>query len=311
MKCTRAELLAHRDPGRAQADARWALDWAVAHRDEWVRGWSLRASAVAAREASTPLAALKIFDGLLHEQLAPAERVRSLIALGETLLGLDRSKEAVEPLAEAEALGRQIGAKYLTASALVRLREADSRQSVRIGRALKDLVSSDPAYERLLEERHSIEIRVLGDAGVFIDGERVKFETKKSELIVLALALAGPAGLHAEELIDRLWGESPTRHTTRRLNTEIHLARQALATLASRLETRAGIRALRVATSEVDYLRLTATALAALRDRDAGLIEESSRALDEPLLSAWCYEPWAAELDERRKALRARLMKAL
>lgn len=154
---------------------------------------------------------------------------------------------------------------------------------------------------------------VLGDAGVWLGDDRLRFPTHRAELAVFALVLAGPAGLHQEVLTERLWPAAPADRGQARLRTLLWQVRRALGADAWRVQRR-GRRVLLVLDGgEVDVLeaRNHAEILLAADDLDVELAQTIAARLAQPLLVGWQFEPWVEAERERNVELVAALNRRL
>jgi len=306
----RAEFTASHDPRRSLADARNGLEQLVALGDTWWQTWAMRAQGTAAREAGDLTTSIEILERLLAQELNPMERGLTLLALGETILRTDQPRAAAAPLEEANRLLQGVGAGYWVARCWVALSKANPAGSDGRKRALA-LADDDPAYDRLLDSGPSdFRITVLGEAGVWLGDKRVTFATRNAEQAVFCLALASPAGLHDEVLIERLWRGAPADRGRARLRTILWQVRQALGREAWRIQRLQNRVALRMDGVSLD--------LAGVRERAAALLSNQS-ALDPdelaslasllslPVLPSWQYEAWVETETDRNERLSAAL----
>ena len=74
----------------------------------------------------------------------------------------------------------------------------------------------------------SIEIQCFGAFQIAVNGEKIKFRTKKSEELLALLIDKGSVGISRSEIIDRLWGDFEGDRALVNLNTTLCYARKAL-----------------------------------------------------------------------------------
>ena len=205
-------------------------------------------------------------------------------------------------------------AHYWVARCWMAVAEAGSRPTEARRRAVA-LADGDPAYRRLLGGRSSLAIRVLGDAAVSAGNQRLCFPTRNAEMAVFALASAGRAGIHDEDLIDRLWPEASADRGRARLRTLLWQVRQVIGREAWRVERRGHRLHLELELASFDLAEVRARAVAILSSPDPELDVEAAHALmaelDQPLLVGWRYEAWVEAEADRNAELVSRLDRRL
>lgn len=289
----RAEFMAPVKPRQAVADARNAWEQLVAMGDRWWAGWALRSQGIAACEMGDLDASCDLLSRLLQQDLNPLERGLTLLALGESLVRSSVPRRATGPLLEARTLLESVGARYWEFRCCLALAEAEPSKLQHRRKAVA-LADDDRAYRRRLEKASDLRITVLGEAGVWRGRHRLTFATHNAEIALYCLALAGPAGLHEEVLIERLWPGADRDRGRSRLRTVLWQIRVALGDEAGRIERQRQSVRLRIDGVDFDLGQARSRALAALRDRDASTAElnELVDLLSQPLLVDWQYEPW-------------------
>lgn len=304
----RAEFTARVHPTRSVADARLALEQLVAMGDAWWQTWAIRAGAVAARESGHLETSRHVLEQLLQRELNPLERGLTLLALAETMMRTDQPARAVEPVEAALGLLEPLGAWYWVARCYMVLAKAGPPGGSARQRAAT-LVNGDLAYQHLLAGPSALSVKLLGDAGVWQDSERLPFPTRRAELAVLSLALAGTGGLHQEELIERLWPEAPADRAGGRLRNVLWQMRRTLGREDWRLQRHHERLLLELPAGQVDVLdlRVRAEALLAAEVPDAAGLRLVLEALSEPLLVNWQYEAWVEAEGEHNQQLVRRL----
>jgi len=150
-----------------------------------------------------------------------------------------------------------------------------------------------------------LRIALLGDAGVWVGNDRLKFPTHRAELAVFALALAGPAGLHQEVLTERLWPAAPADRGQARLRTLLWQVRRTLGEDAWRLQRRGRRVFLALDGARVDVLeaRNNAEELSHAEEFDPEAARIVADELAQPLLVAWQFESWVEAQQERNAEL--------
>lgn len=298
-----AETLAHIDSRRALTDSRKAKETFEELGDNWFWVWARRAEGVALRESGNPAASTQIFEALLSSDLDPIESARTKLAFGETLLVLSRRDDALIHLTEAaDACGR-LGMRYWQARCTALLATADpSRRALWLRRA-QALKENDPAYASIVDRRSTLAVNVVGRADVIIDGAAVRFLTVHAKLLVLALAIAGASGLHAEDLIERLWPDVALHTGRHRLRTALWDARRALGSEAWRLIRERDRLLLDLSAADFDLARLRDDVKrwgSDSRSDDGNRVLASLATLeDEALLPPWRDLDWVQREQER------------
>jgi hypothetical protein len=304
----RAEFFAHANPSRAAADARAAVRVFDELGDEWWRTWALRGHACAARELGQLKASRDLLQRLLQRPLNELERGRTLLALAETLLAMG-GPGAEEAASEAVSIFEDAGARYLHARALAKLAECCPDQAADLVERIRQLSDGDLAYRQLYAPEGRLQIFVLSTPRVVVAGAQARFKTTKAELLVHALALAAPRGLHWEELAERIWRDVPAERAPQRLRTAMWEARRGLGPEAWRLSRKGTFVCLDMEGASLDYAQARDRAIVALAARP--LPETDARAayeaLSPPILSPWAFEDWVQDLERERQALVTRL----
>lgn len=72
-----------------------------------------------------------------------------------------------------------------------------------------------------------LKIRALGEAGVWVNGEPVRWRARPSRDLLFFL-LSHPEGRRRQEILSRLWGLEPSPQSYRRLRLTLHRLRAAL-----------------------------------------------------------------------------------
>jgi tetratricopeptide (TPR) repeat protein len=309
VRAMRAEFTAPFDSRCAHVHARAAIDYFQHSGDRWWPAWAERGREVVDAELGLcPPNELSLLE-LLERDLPPLERARTLLVLGEVRLkGGDRSG-AAEVLDLALPLFEASGARYFTCRTLHRLADVRPEQRPSLLARAGACTEDDPAYARLGDTRPSFAVRVLGQTGVFVDGERLAFATGRSELLVHMLALAGPAGLHLEVVIDRLWPRADAKRGDQSLRTALYHARQALGPEGRRLTREGPVLHLDLTGAAFDLgdarRRLHAELTACGGPERASTLRVQALVLElgQPLLPAWTYEAWVEEHNAERAQL--------
>ena len=269
VRSLRAEHTAAWAPHRSLLDARRAQADAERLGDAWWFAMARYAEGVALgalgdlREARTVLEAA---IGLLSN---PIERGFAQLELGEVLLSLQDRPGARAVLEEARLAFDGAGARYWATRASLAMGSADRDRGGRWLRLARSTAVAHPAYDRLFSPTQDLQITVLGPPAVLLDGRRVEFLTRHAELATYLLAIAGPAGIPADELTTALWPGVDQRRAGPRLRTLLWQVRNALAREAWRVQRRRGLVLLDLTGVEVD-LRGEALALEE-REAAAGL----------------------------------------
>jgi DNA-binding SARP family transcriptional activator len=144
---------------------------------------------------------------------------------------------------------------------------------------------------------------------VLVGGEPVVLHTHGSERALFVLAFAGPDGLHAEALADRLWPQAAVdrRRLQSRLRTLLWDMRRGLGLHAWRLERRQAVIRLDMTGADLDVAALRARARAVAGDPAPATRDEVVEQLRRPLLTRWPYEDWVVEENHRNAELAHRL----
>lgn len=230
-------------------------------------------------------------------EAARNDRVRGTAAL--RLGDLDVAKAKLQ--SSVEVISRA-GLALEAVQSLIALSEADHEQArahLRRAAELIEEAGADPAFQRLLDRRPTLELTMLGAQSMAVGGELVKPKTSHAEQLVFGLALAG-GSLDAGELCARLWPGKEAEDASGNLTTSTWEARVALGREAWRLD-RVGDRL----TLDLEGVRIDLDdTIAALESDgyDPALVDR----LQLPVLPAWRHEDWVIEADERRAAFAAR-----
>jgi tetratricopeptide (TPR) repeat protein len=312
-----AEFTADRDPDRAYAELRWCIATFDQVNDRWWLSWAVRAQGIASRHMGRLAESEVILRKLLETPLNGLERGRTLLALGETMARGNRREEALDLLKESVDLLRTAGANYWVARALIALAEARAPGATRLRAQARELIDDRDAYRRLYGGRSRLVVNVLGEPAILVDDRRATFVGRRPALLIYMLALAGPAGLHWEEVAERLWPETPIDGTRRRhsLRNEFYEAHQGLGSGCWRLEREGELMRLDMTGARHDLAEARAMALTALRPPMTAANREAAMAarqlLEQPLLAGWPYEDWLATERNRCRGLVNRLTAAI
>jgi tetratricopeptide (TPR) repeat protein len=305
IRAVRAEFTAQLDHRQAWADARWALAELEGRADQWWSAWAAHSMGVAAREAGMPDAAMALLRKVLERPQTPLERARSLLILGETLIGAGRGSDAVPVLREAAEVFASAGARYWTVRCHARLAKADPAEARRWWSRVRRAATDDPAY-RILFDGDSLILRAFGPGQIRCEGHPLRVRTHNCERALFMLALAGPGGLHTEELADRLWPADFVEHRKLlgRIRTLLWEMRQVLGAQAWRLERDGPI--VRFDTLGVSFDLLEARGSACTASGPAA--REIADRLRGPLLTRWRYEEWVREEESTNGLIADRLV---
>lgn len=291
----RAEFTAASQPRRARQDARWAIDELERRGDRWWSVWAAQAAGVAALAADMPDAAETVLREVLTRQQWVLESARTRLLLGETLIREGRPAEAADELRQAAEVFSAIGARYWAARCHVRLAATQEAGDAQVWwRRARDVAVDDPAYQKLFGG-DSLRLTAFGAGEIICDGSPPRIRTHNTERAVFLLALAGPAGMHAEELADRLWSDddADAKRLGGRLRTLLWEMRRVLRTQAWRLERAGPI--IRLDTFGISFD--LALARAEARTASGAAAADIAARLRGPLLTRWAYDDWVR--DER------------
>jgi tetratricopeptide (TPR) repeat protein len=350
-RAVRAELTAGEKPERAAEDAERARSfWPEGVGGIWL-AWALRAGGVAARLRGDYAESLNLLQQAYDACSNPFERGRSLLERGKTLIAMakggdasrtgDSASDAEEALKEAEAIFRVSRAQYWLTQTYLALAEADPQSSKIWQGKARTTALDDRAYTRLFESEGQtllspegkLRIRLHGEPGVFVGGTSVSFPTKQAELLVYALALAGPDGEEREALTKKLWPNADVKQASQKLRTALWQAKISLGPEVWRLERKGDRLSLILKGAHVDdhaaraviQRLVTLGRMVFAGDEDSqehadaqsraielrerklqNAAESSTRALatlETPLLAPWSKEPWVEKEDADRQHL--------
>ncbi len=259
VRTLRADYTARWAPHRSLVDARRAQREALELGDDWWHALARYSEGAALAELGDLVTARSVLEGVVLDLTNPIERAFARLELGEVLLGLSDRPAARAVLEEARAAFEAAGARYWATRASLAMGSADRDRGGRWLRLARSTAAADPAYDRLFAPSHALQIKVLGHPAVLLDGQRVDFLTRHAELATYLLAIAGPAGLSAEDLSSALWPGVDERRAGPRLRTLLWQVRNALGREAWRVQRRRGLVLLDLTGVDVD-----------LRDRPAG-----------------------------------------
>jgi len=238
VRALRADYTARWAPHRSLVDSRRAQAEAEALGDSWWHGLARYAEGAALAELGDLSAACSVLEDAIQELGNPVERAFAQLELGEVLLGLSDRPAARRVLEEARLAFDGAGARYWATRASLAMGSADRDRGGRWLRLARSTAVADPAYDRLFTPSQDLQINVLGPPAVLLDGRRVEFLTRHAELATYLLAMAGAAGLAAEELSTALWPGVDARRSGPRLRTLLWQVRNALGREAWRVQRR-------------------------------------------------------------------------
>lgn len=294
-RALRAEFTAVVDPARSLEDGKRSTEAFSSVGDEWWWNWAVRAQAVAARHTMNLDASQELLLRVLARDQNAIERGRTLLELGLSMLAAGDRAGAAGWLDEAHAELNSSGADYWLARTLVAQAAAHPAGGAQLReRAYSLAPEPDPAWVALVSAG-SLEIRVLGESVVAVDGKQVAFRSRHAEHAVYALAVAGERGLESGALVERLWPGSTPETSARRLRSAIWAARKALGSEGWRLHRRKDRWVLEEIGARINLAEVRAVAEAALAGSDREAAREAIEALSSPLLPAWAYEDWVQE----------------
>lgn len=306
-RALRAQFTAAADHRRARSDAQWAISELERRGDQWWGVWAAQAAGVAALEAGMPDAA----EAVLRENLArpqPAlERARTRLLLAEVLIRAGRNGEAAGALREAEEVFAAAGARYWAARCQVRLARAVPAEPAEWWLRARREAADDPAFRLLFSG--TVSLLAFGPGRVLCESRPVRARTHNCERAMFLLALAGPPGMHVEELADRLWpdGFVEQRKLLGRMRTLLWEMRQVLGAQSWRVERDGPIVRLDTFGVSFDLLAARAAARTAARTSPGPAAREIAHRLRGPLLTRWQYEEWVLAEHARNVALSDRL----
>ncbi len=313
-QCLRAEFTAGYAAQRSVADARTALATFESLGERWWRTSALRGLAAASLQMGENGAAATTLDRLLAEDLAPSERARTLLVLGNARLQSGDLVGARSALAESEDIHRDLGLRYWHAQSMVLLARAEPARSANWYRKALTLDDGDQAYRVLLAGSSQLQVNVLGDAAVAVDGVDCRFATQNAQRALFGLALAAKGCLHSEALAERLWGDVPPKRLGGRVRTLLWQVRQALTYRhAWRVTLSGGVVRLDLRGVVVDAVAALhdAQRLLDVRDPSAGHSRADAARVSEtlrlPLLPAFQYEEWVQDHRSHMQRLADRL----
>jgi tetratricopeptide (TPR) repeat protein len=291
----RAEFTAPVDPRRAADHARIAAAELGRRGDQWWGSWAAGAVGVAAAVVGDHDAAVAVLRRVLRDSGPVLEQARIRLLLGEILLGSGRGVEALPLLREAAQVFRTAGARYWAVRSYVALASLDPAK-YRIPRSLAGN-ADDPAYRRLLCAGE-LRLVAFGPGRILRDGRPVIFCTASAARAIFLLALAGPDGMHVEELADKLWptASADRRHMLGRVRTLLWDMRRGLGPHAWRIERRNAVIRMDLAGAAFDLAETRATTRRVLGGgRPRRATATLSGQLRKPLLFQWAYESWVID----------------
>ena len=293
-RALRAEFTAAGHPRRSRQDARWAIDDLERRGDRWWSVWAAQAAGVAALAADMPDAAQTVLRDVLGRRQSVLESARTRLLLGETLIRAGRPAAAARELRQAAAVLSAAGARYWAARCHVRLAAAEPADAQAWWRRARDAAVDDPAYLTLFGGDW-LRLVAFGPGEVICDGSPPPIRTHNTERALFLLALAGPAGMHAEELAGLLWRDDDPdpKRLSGRLRTLLWEMRRVLRTQAWRLERVGPI--VRLDTFGISFD--LAQARTEARTASGPAAADLAARLRGPLLTRWAYDDWVR--DER------------
>jgi tetratricopeptide (TPR) repeat protein len=310
-RTVRAEFTAHVDPRRARLDAAAAIRVLDDRNERWWRAWAAHAAGVAAREAGMAVTAEMVLRETLAEVQTPLERARTQLELGETLRRLGRADDAAALFGQAAATFDMAGARYWAARCFAGLAHTAPNAAGWMARARRGDIS-DLAYQRLFRSQDSLLLAAFGAGSVLRSGTSVEFRSHNAERALFSLALAGPGGMGAEELADRLWPDvTPDRaHVLGRIRTLLWDIRKGLGADAWRIQRHGPHFSFDATGLAFDLSELRRRARRALGGGkplgDAELLALAGR-LRRPILTRWAYDEWVLAEDSANQLLAGRL----
>lgn len=320
VRCLRAEFLPGH-PEEALSDARKAFSFLRDFGEQWWTIWAERALATAAVGLGDVTAGITGLRRLLARPLAPQERARTLLSLGEALLRSGEDDGARVALKAADQLHDALGMEYWRARGLWLLARSDPTAATAHIRLALGISDGDAAYGHLAASTSPLLIRLLGRPTITVDGERCRFATHNAEKAVYQLVLAPSHALHAEVLADRLWDDCTPERQAVRIRNLLWQIRRAFGPLhAWRLTYERKVVHLRLDGAKVDLsawqdaagLLLGNQVSAGQTDAlPAAVTPEAASvvaALREPLLPDWQYEEWVIDQQYSLRQLLALLI---
>jgi len=230
-RTVRAEITAPANPVRAIDDVRAAMAYFNWAEESWFVHWTHQALAVAHRELGHTAASIEATRSLLERPLNDLERGRALLCLAETHARGTTPNASIALLREAIELLDRVGARYLAAKSRVLLAGLDTNRGEYLMRAARGLAAgdrSDRAWRLMLRGPGRLQIRLLGEASVLVDGRRASFKTQAELELVAMLALEAPKGLKVAEIADRLWPDLEWSRVSHRVDNLVSSTRRSL-----------------------------------------------------------------------------------
>ncbi|WP_165401504.1 AfsR/SARP family transcriptional regulator [Herbihabitans rhizosphaerae] len=114
-----------------------------------------------------------------------------------------------------------------------------------------------------------LDFGILGPLRVVVDGEIRPIGPRKHRILLASLLLRANRPVHVEELIDRLWPESPPAGARRTVQTYVMRLRRELGAAGRLIETRSEGYAIRLDRDQLDLDRFVELAASAGRHRAA------------------------------------------
>jgi tetratricopeptide (TPR) repeat protein len=303
VRTLRAEFTAAADPRRARQDALWALTELDRRGEHWWRVWAAQAAGVAALEAGMYTAAETALRDVLDHDQAPLERARTLLLLGETLLRAGDSAESVALLRSAADTFEATGASYWAARAYARLASAEPTLAADWMARAKRAGTSDPAFRKLLLRTSQLRLAAFGPGRVLYGGQELRFHTDNATRAIFLLALAGPHGMHVEQLAEHLWSDRVERsRLLGRIRTLLWDARRGLGPEAWRLQRRSTLVALDLTGVGFDLVDLRDAARASSH-KPTREPQALARQLRRPVLTRWAYDAWVVKQQDINERL--------
>lgn len=298
VRTVRADFTAAADPRRAGQDVRWALAELDRRGERWWRVWAEFASGVAALAAGMPGAAVTTLRDVLSHHQPPLERARTQLRLGEALLRTGAPGEAGPAFRAAAGVFEAAGARYFAACAYVGLSEADPAGAGDWISRARRTAGADPAYHALFRDTSTLRLVAFGAGTVIHCGQPIRLRTDNAAQALFLLALAGPGGMHAEQLAEYLWPDRVDRvRLLARVRTLLWDLRRGLDADAWRLQRRGPVLTLDI--TGVSFDLAEARAAAVTGDGDA-------RPLREPVFTRWIYTDWVVAQQRHNDGLAAR-----
>lgn len=261
--------------------------------------WADRSRSLAALAVGDFEAARLVAERLRETAPNPTEQARARYVCGLAELRVGNREAATAALQDAADTFSVQGCRLERLPALLWLSVADHAQAplhLGVARTLTAELEADPAIDRFWSERPALRLELLGSQRLVVGARTVECKTTHATKLIFSLALAGTAGLDADELCERLWPDKERDKALSSLTTATWDARTALASEGWRLSRSDDRLTLDMEGAAIDLDE----AVAHLVDHpdDDGVIDRLRR----QVLPAWRFEDWVVDIDERRAA---------